>query len=35
MPAIPDKLPTWVRNSDYVILRFVALACLARMFGGF
>lgn len=31
MTAIPDRLPVWIRNSDYVVLRVIAVVCLFRM----
>jgi hypothetical protein len=29
--AIPDKLPAWVRNTDYVVLRAIAVSCFYEL----
>lgn len=31
MTAIPDRLPPWIRNSDYIVLRIIALVCAIQM----
>jgi hypothetical protein len=33
MRTIPDRLPAWIRNSDYVVLRVIAIACFIKMLG--
>lgn len=29
--SIPDRLPLWIRNSDYVVLRVIAVVCFLKM----
>lgn len=31
MPRIPQDLPQWLRTGDFMLVRFIALACFMRM----
>lgn len=34
MTAIPDRLPTWMRNGDFLVVRVIAVVCFVRMVMG-